>query len=404
MMNRVTQTARDWKVQEKHSENIKPYLADPDWSYPGLDDLWPTPFPFEFPPMDTSEWSNINPVQTALGGCAISCNQIRGCDQPIKCYFMRVSPEEASRVEGWSIRPHISYDASDILDWKTSFNWPTSQGDIEYERDAGVARLGEIWINPPDGDWSNLYAQMNPPSQTFIVLKVQFRQSDGSTCEDLVSVLCSPCENVTPVVFDDESTPDTIAPGGSITVTVTGGLGPFYWSVSGATGYYFVSNLTEGRTNLLICADGDCDSEYDPYVTITITDNCDNQCSGTIQSTASQWCEDFNYSIGFGGACNNCGDTCRPANYGETVYILEENNHYWSFELNYNCVWDSCEPYWATLGNPAPPEPCDTAQNCIDAYAEGPCEGAGCTGAHCSPDVALLTMGTVRRSTRKCSC
>jgi len=55
--------------------------------------------------------------------------------------------------------------------------------------------------------------------------------------------------------FDDASTPDTIAPGGSITMYVSGGCPPYNWSVSG-TGYTLDKASTTGLSNGLNCASG----------------------------------------------------------------------------------------------------------------------------------------------------
>ncbi len=71
---------------------------------------------------------------------------------------------------------------------------------------------------------------------------------------------CVPPPECPPLVvfeFDDDSTPDTIAPGGSITVYVTGGSAPFSWANAG-TGYSWGSgSSTTARENSLISASGD---------------------------------------------------------------------------------------------------------------------------------------------------
>lgn len=328
MMNRVTQTARDWRVKEKHSEMIKPYLADPDMSYPELDDLFPTPFQFEFPPMDSGDWIQLNPegVQE-IAGCAISCRHIRGCSNPVRCYYMRAPINEKANVDQWKILPHIVYGSGALAGWRSTYNWPVSKGDIEWHPGEGL--FGEIWINPPDGDWSLLYDDTLPGATTFLVLKVQFKQKDGSTCTDLVSVLCDQCTMATAIAFDDDSTADTIAPDSSITVYVTGGEPPYTWSTT-SLGYSFATTVTDVPYNTLTCVDGDCDVDFDPYCEFTITDDCDTQDTAQVRNTAgSAWnlvdscvvAAGGQEAIGYDGKykyienyCTVCpGDTCPDA-------------------------------------------------------------------------------------------
>lgn len=326
MMRRITQTAVDWKVKEKHSEKIKPYLVDPDASYPMMDDLWPTPYPFEFPGMDAGDWTDVYPgeVIPEISGCAISCSHpSRTCDGPVKCYYMRAPIDEKPNVDAWKIIPHISYGSGAIASWRATYLWPID-GDIVWFPNKGL--FGEIWIYPPEGDWSNLYDETSPSAETFIVLKLQFTQKDGHTCTDLVSVACDECATAAAIAFDDDSTADTIAPGGDVTVYVTGGIGPYTWSTT-SLGYSFASNVTDEPYNTLSCVEGDCDVDFDPYCAFTITDKCDTQDSSQIRNTAgSTWTEIDNCVVAAGGQeaigysgkykyienyCTVCpGDTC----------------------------------------------------------------------------------------------
>ena len=366
MMQRVTQTSRDWVTKEKHSEMIKPYLADPDLSYPGMDDLWPTPYPNEFPPMDAGDWTNVDtgaPV-TKLG-CAISCRQIRGCDNPVRCYYMRVPADEKSRVDGWMVIPHITYSGAALLAWKSTYQWPIEVGDIEWHPEAGL--FGEIWINPPAGDWSNLYTETSPITDTFLVLKIQFTQEDGSKCTDIVTVICDQCEDAVAISFDDASTADTIAPGGSITVYVKDGFPPYYWSVGGAAGYSFATSATDVPQNTLSCANGSCGVEYDPKVTVTITDNCDTQCNGTIRSTGGQWSDAVESC---GCTCTGTDETCSDVTNcpgGLAEYIVGEERWLAGYEGNQCYVGGDC-----TMDCVHTP-PC-TCKNCLPACV---CNAAG---------------------------
>ena len=81
------------------------------------------------------------------------------------------------------------------------------------------------------------------------------------------------------------SNPETITPGTSVFLSVTGGKGPFFWSVSG-TGFSLANNGTTDLPSNLLIADGSaCGS-----ATITVTDNCGFEVTGYVRSTVGVWC------------------------------------------------------------------------------------------------------------------
>jgi hypothetical protein len=81
------------------------------------------------------------------------------------------------------------------------------------------------------------------------------------------------------------SNPETIAPGTSVLVEVTGGKGPFWWTVSGSSGFHLAQNgASESRTNLLIADGYACGT-----ATITVTDECGFDVTGYVRSTAGVW-------------------------------------------------------------------------------------------------------------------
>jgi hypothetical protein len=82
---------------------------------------------------------------------------------------------------------------------------------------------------------------------------------------------------------DPFTTPETIAIDSQITVAVTGGCGPFEWTVSG-TGFSMAMDQTEGGSNTLIASPSACGA-----ATITVTDNCSNSVNIEIRCTTGHW-------------------------------------------------------------------------------------------------------------------
>ncbi|SPD72561.1 conserved hypothetical protein [uncultured Desulfobacterium sp.] len=92
---------------------------------------------------------------------------------------------------------------------------------------------------------------------------------------------CSECG--TPLAWG--SNPETIAPGTSVLISVTGGKGPFFWSVSGPGFSLATNGVSESNSNLLIADENACGS-----ATITVTDDCGFDVTGYVRSTVGVWC------------------------------------------------------------------------------------------------------------------
>jgi len=101
-------------------------------------------------------------------------------------------------------------------------------------------------------------------------------------------------------VFDDAATPDTIAPGGNITVTISGGCWPYA---------------------------GTCGVEFDPYATINVTDTCGSGVEIVIRNTGGQWNQIGNVYNGN----NNCASSF-ICPHNKTVFY-QDGNQLWSLAV-----------------------------------------------------------------------
>lgn len=85
------------------------------------------------------------------------------------------------------------------------------------------------------------------------------------------------------MAWDYETSGETVAPGGSVVVAITGLNAPFSWSVSG-TGFSLEHSTTEGVSNTLHADEATCGAAI-----ITVT-GCDNRIVvGSINCTIGQW-------------------------------------------------------------------------------------------------------------------
>ena len=101
----------------------------------------------------------------------------------------------------------------------------------------------------------------------------------------------SPYNNIDPLEFDDENTPDTIAAGNSITIYITGGLAPYTFTTS-STGYTFNGGVQTIETNstsvILSCVSGTCGTNFDAVANIAITDFCNNEITVEIHNNIAE--------------------------------------------------------------------------------------------------------------------
>ena len=119
------------------------------------------------------------------------------------------------------------------------------------------------------------------PSDVTITITVE--DSCGQT--DEISAYYCNCDVEDDVAYDTTNSDETVDQSNTATVIVTGGCTPFSWEVSG-TGFTLVAASTAGRTNTLIADGTACGA-----ATITVTDNCEDSCTGYVRCTSvdSEW-------------------------------------------------------------------------------------------------------------------
>jgi len=94
------------------------------------------------------------------------------------------------------------------------------------------------------------------------------------------------------MTLDTDNTPETIAAGGSASIYVLNGCGPYTYAVSG-TGYTWNSNglttlVSNNLNEQLDCATdagGACGVDYDAVATIQVTDACDTEVNHSLRNT-----------------------------------------------------------------------------------------------------------------------
>ena len=164
-----------------------------------------------------------------------------------------------------------------------------SPGDILSVAPGQWTRIGPsiaVWLNPEVGEHT-IYGRMVDGA--------------GNECFCHVSVTCDCCQSesyIAPSVH--ENTPDTIARGGSITVTVANGCPPYSWATT-SDGYSFANAETDGTTNTLSLEDSACHPDNRPAVCVfTITDDCEESVTGRVRATDGKWkvCTASNHAYG----------------------------------------------------------------------------------------------------------
>lgn len=191
--------------------------------------------------------------------------------------------------------------------------------------------------------------------------------SCSDTCDNLVSGYVT-IQDPDTFEFNDAATPDTVAPGGSITLYILGGVPPYTWNVTGE-GYSLEESETEGLSNVLSCVDGSCAVDYDLVAYITVTDSCNEEVDIEIRSYEGEWIEK--------DSGDNAGNTFYVCGEGNAVcaarpdieYIVGEKR--WMITVIGNCVRNQNRKYWkASLAAENYP-PCGNPWNC--AIADGTC-------------------------------
>lgn len=313
----LTDKAQDIANPIPHSENKKPYLEDSyeemeyfasppfgfSWDWPDFD------FPFVpdrgdsyYPP-----WLLVFTCQAQAGSCF--------CEGEERCYSLNCSHE----VVGVEINEFLT----------------TNPGHFSVSISAG-----QICITAKDGADPVVYID---------ITMVAF-PGDGSkvygTYEGLSITSCPEddcgCAGVTELLYDNDSSSDIVYQTGTRNVYVTGGQGPYNWTIDGS-GLSMASAQTATGANQVNATGAACGSGA-----ITITDACGQVTYGFIRvvedSQFSAWgdydvelftpcepggdwssnsgntyCDDpiFQYYASWGGEfySGNCPQSCRCENY-----------------------------------------------------------------------------------------
>ncbi len=217
------------------------------------------------------------------------------------------------------------------------YQWTVTGGEVE---------LGIEWTNKPSNRFRCPEPDCSSGGCTFEITVV-----DGES-----NSVSGPCPTGT-FAFDDASTADTIVAGATISIYVSGGLGPYAWSVVG-TGYTLGSATTPLGTvvNTLISASGSCGVHYDPYATVTVTDGCGIPVEFSIRNTGGQWVqkESATASPRFIGDCG--GGQSINCQEGGLSYNAYDGYRRWRFRdtayFNADCTCDWTAREWSAGSDP----------------------------------------------------
>lgn len=209
-----------------------------------------------------------------------------------------------------------------------------------------VSGPGVLISSPGDLCRSRFVApsQTETDQETEVGLYCTDGTTDGLELIDTVTFTVpgsDPCVDADPVtIVSPTAAGATISPGGSLTIEVDGGVGPFTWSVTGSGGNWSLDDEeTEGRTNVLRLADADNCATNGASATVTVTDLCEDEASVStvpIRNSQGQWTltgyrysdrSDFITAPTYCGACGSCidGFTIAP--------IYEDATHRWTFPI-----------------------------------------------------------------------
>lgn len=152
-----------------------------------------------------------------------------------------------------------------------------------------------------------------------------------------------PCESKEPLEYDWSVSPQTIIQSSQATVAVTGGRGPFLWSITG-TGFSLESSETETRSNVVYTDDTACGSGE-----ITVTDACEELVTGEIRCTVGGWQnyagEDFCPIPGPSDSAPGLpdGNICQSGLFQRTLGKWNIMHCYhWTIQYNEDDVNDTC--------------------------------------------------------------
>jgi hypothetical protein len=235
----------------KESEFEKPYL-DEDYRKMHFD--FPTP---DWPPFPGFSMPEIPGPSEKASACAIVCYEPLDCDEPIWC--------------------HPSIWCGGDLDC-TLCHWEVEGAALGYS----VHQMTKGWTWGIDVWLDATLVESDGKA----LIKICMKDPCGNICCHESEIDC--CVPEVPLTFDDANTADTIAPNGTITISVLGGTPPFIWTTT-STGYTFTTTITSVRQNNLTSDSGTCGVDYDAVASLKITDACGVEVTTKIRNTGGEW-------------------------------------------------------------------------------------------------------------------
>lgn len=340
-MKRPSRRAVEIVAERPRSNFDKPYAVD---DYTEMEYIQPPPFPKLNDPRNADpEFAGIVPTEEEWPPPGALYNMI--VNGPHMCCCL---PASNSKVQQFC---HAQISMSRVPSaerkiWQDHIKAYQNGERCTIEKVTGP-RPVEILPNGRwyDGDEIRVVLKLNDKVVATEEITITCSETDCCNCDD-------PPEGV--FTFDDGSTSDTIVAGSSIDVYVTGGCGPFTWSVAGA-GYSFVASETDERVNTLNCAAGTCGVNFAAVASITVTDDCGETVTTKIRNTAGSW-----------GSYIGCSHSTETYNHD---LIFEDKRYYVSWSYSGTIPdYGSYQP----LEFPACEDAVDDAINCTGTFYDDP--------------------------------
>ncbi len=255
LISRETEKVAGSRWQDKHSEYKKPYYED---EFPEMEH-------FYSPPVGdvTGGYDPYRPPTKGLTECWDVCRKNHsGMYTDDDCY-----------VYIW-LHVALSLVASSI--------------EFIFDHEGTLNGFGEV---------RKIYKSVSPSSDGVeIIWQVQqplfeacpsVRDLAANSCKKTYTEAaeCGECPPEIAISWDDDTSADTVVREDFVTVAITGGIGPYSWSVSG-TGFTLDAEMTDDELNTLNADDTACGS-----ATITVTDFCGEEAIGYVRCiTVGDWC------------------------------------------------------------------------------------------------------------------
>ena len=177
--------------------------------------------------------------------------------------------------------------------------------------------------------------------------------------------LCCLCENAATLAWSGDN-PTTLIKNSSAVVTVSGGLSPYVWSMTG-TGMFFNSGFTQttftgASLATIYTNNGACGA-----ASITIVDHCATSISASILSSTGSW-----HLKEYCGLPDVSFDSCSPGTCGNTlipaIYYSGAAKK-WLVYPHGNCFWNEVPTFhWHISGGGGAhcvqPPPCGSPYDC----------------------------------------